>query len=149
MKNLIKSIQSKQSLWRFLLWIAIGMIVNFTCYEAELNWYSMQFGDEVFDPGDLIFFSSMYLSIITSVSVLHSTSTVLGHSLWIVFGIGLIIVTLIHLIMFLVARRKVFYLLLVMQIFAIVGGEYCVITLKHETAPVFHVAPPKKANQPN
>jgi hypothetical protein len=138
-----------QSLWRFLLWIAIGVIVSFACYKAESNWDSMQFGDEIFDPGDLIFFSGWYLSVITLVWVLNSSSMTLFYFLWIVFGIGLIMGTLSHMIMFLVARRKVFYLLILMQIFAIVGGEYCVITMKHETAPFIYVGPPRKASQQN
>jgi len=125
------------------------MIVSFTCFRAEPIWYSISFGDEFFDPVNLIFFSSMYLSVQTSAHVFHSASLTLDHALWLTFGLGLLIAASAHLIWFLVASGRAFYLVMVVMIFAVIGGEYCEITMKLLTAPVLYVGPPQKTDKPN
>jgi hypothetical protein len=114
--------------WRRLgLWLAISLIVSFVCCVGDGTWglYKIKYGitNVAFHPLDEIFFSSGYVSVLTSVYIFHTPYVVFGRALWIFFGVAMSIAALTHLLFFLTSRRLVFYALVAIQIFALAAGE--------------------------
>ena len=133
-----KVIFTRQHIERFVLWIAIGLIVNYTCYglESESPRYTIAFMNAYFDPLDLIFFASSHCMALILGGIFHAPYHPWGPVLWIVLGLVMLIATFVHLGFFLIARRSLFYALIILQIVGIAWAADCEIEHKHMTAPV-------------
>ncbi len=129
---------TRQHAARFALWVAIGCIINYTCYRLELvnPRYSIAFMNKYFDPLDLIFFASSHCSALIWPIFFRDTPVVFGKTIWLVLGLAMLAGMLVHLVFFVLCRRPLFYILIVLQVIGIVWAADCEIAQKHMTTPI-------------
>jgi hypothetical protein len=128
---------------RLLVWLAIWWIASFVFCWLTPFWHSQSLGfqitDVIFSPLEWIISSSMNLSVIASVDIFSSKSTVLCLVLMAAFGFAIMGAILMHLRLFLRAKRVILYALIIIQLLMAVGGAADYIYWREMTALVLPI----------